>query len=73
MTDSPQAVPVKNPELSSMHLLYLSSILIEGIRNFTQDLIDNSDCAPVIVARKSYIRMVELSDNFEKAALLSSH
>ena len=57
-------------ELATMHLFYLGGLLIEGMKNFHTELVIN--CRSDIVRSATYLRMSELRDKFESAALINA-
>lgn len=57
-------------QATTVHLFYLGGLLVEGLKNFHEDLTKNYKQAHEVLGRLSYIRVTELTSKFETAALL---
>ncbi len=57
-------------DLTRKHLLYLGRLLIEAIKEFHTDTLGNFKFAPELTNRPTYLRVMELRDKYEQAALL---
>ncbi len=60
-----------NKDASINHLCYLGGVLAESIKNFRSDLLSNlGRPASVIMARPSFLRIMELTESLEQAIRL---
>jgi hypothetical protein len=65
-------VEKKNNEVESMHLSYIGGLLTESIRSFHNDMLTNCRFSSEIFCRASFVRMMELKDRFDQAALITN-
>lgn len=58
-------------DVSINHLCYLGGLLSESIKNFRSDLLADLDKpASVTISKPAFLRMMELTESFERAIKL---
>lgn len=62
----------KDDPIANMHLFYLGGLLVEGLKNLHNDILINCRFAPDLLSRAPYVRVMELREKFEQAALLEA-